>query len=53
MSITFQPEGRDFYALNGGPIFHFTEAISLYVNGETQEEVDALWEKLLAGDRRQ
>jgi predicted 3-demethylubiquinone-9 3-methyltransferase (glyoxalase superfamily) len=49
MSVTFQLEGQDFYALNGGPIFHFTEAISLYVNCETQEEVDALWKKLLAG----
>jgi predicted 3-demethylubiquinone-9 3-methyltransferase (glyoxalase superfamily) len=49
MSVTFQLEGQDFYALNGGPIFHFTEAISLYVSCETQEEVDALWIKLLAG----
>jgi predicted 3-demethylubiquinone-9 3-methyltransferase (glyoxalase superfamily) len=49
MSVTFQLEGQEFYALNGGPMFHFTEAISLYVNCEKQEEVDTLWEKLLAG----
>ncbi|HLZ88477.1 MAG TPA: VOC family protein [Puia sp.] len=49
MMVTFTLEGQDFYALNGGPLFHFTEAISLYVNCETQEEVDTLWNKLLAG----
>ena len=46
MSVRFQLEGQDFYALNGGPIFKFTEAISMFVNCESQEEVDALWEKL-------
>src|SRR5208283_3061154 len=49
MTATFQLEGQEFMALNGGPHFKFTEAISLFVNCETQEEVDALWEKLAAG----
>jgi len=49
MSVTFQLEGQDFMALNGGPHYHFTEAISLFVNCETQEEVDALWAKLCEG----
>ena len=49
MSVAFQLNGQDFYALNGGPLFKFTEAISLYINCETQEEVDDLWEKLSAG----
>src|SRR5436853_6209819 len=49
MSCTFQLEGQDFYALNGGPQFTFTPAISLFVNSETQQEVDQLWEKLSAG----
>ena len=49
MSVTFQLEGQPFYALNGGPQFKFTEAISLFVNCETQAEVDALWSKLIAG----
>jgi predicted 3-demethylubiquinone-9 3-methyltransferase (glyoxalase superfamily) len=46
MTITFQIEGQEFTALNGGPQFKFTEAISLLVNCETQQEVDELWEKL-------
>ncbi len=45
----FQLEGQEFIALNGGPQFKFTEAISLVVNCETQQEVDELWEKLTAG----
>jgi predicted 3-demethylubiquinone-9 3-methyltransferase (glyoxalase superfamily) len=49
MSATFQLEGQEFMALNGGPVFHFTEAISLFVDCKTQEEVDELWEKLSAG----
>src|SRR5205085_1000956 len=49
MSCTFQLEGQDFYALNGGPQFKFTPAISLFVNCETQQEVDELWEKLSRG----
>src|SRR3979411_1738958 len=51
MSATFQLEGQEFYALNGGPQFKFTPAISLFVNCETQAEVDELWEKLSAGGR--
>src|SRR2546422_7250701 len=51
MSVTFQLEGQDFYALNGGPQFKFTPAISLFVNCETQQEVDELWTKLSAGGR--
>lgn len=49
MTVTFTLEGQDFIALNGGPLFKFTEAISLYVNCETQEEVDTLWDTLIAG----
>src|SRR6266699_719291 len=48
---TFQLEGQEFYALNGGPQYTFTPAISLFVNCETQQEVDDLWAKLLAGGR--
>ena len=49
MSVTFQLAGQEFMALNGGPQFKFTEAISLFVNCETQEEVDELWAKLSEG----
>ena len=49
MSATFQLEGQDFYALNGGPAFTFSPAISFFVNCQTQEEVDELWEKLSEG----
>jgi predicted 3-demethylubiquinone-9 3-methyltransferase (glyoxalase superfamily) len=49
MSATFQLDGQDFFALNGGPLFKFTEAISFFVNCETQQEVDYFWEKLVAG----
>ena len=49
MTAEFQLEGQEFVALNGGPMFKFTEAISFVVNCETQEEVDEYWEKLLAG----
>jgi predicted 3-demethylubiquinone-9 3-methyltransferase (glyoxalase superfamily) len=51
MSATFQLEGQTFYALNGGPLYTFTPAISLFVNCETQQEVDDLWDKLSAGGR--
>jgi len=51
MTATFQLEGQQFYALNGGPQYSFTPAISLFVNCETQQEVDELWEKLSA-DRK-
>lgn len=49
MVISFQLEGQDFTALNGGPVFKFTEAISFMVDCKTQEEVDELWTKLTAG----
>jgi predicted 3-demethylubiquinone-9 3-methyltransferase (glyoxalase superfamily) len=49
MSATFEVEGQQFMALNGGPHFKFNEAISFFVNCETQEEVDELWEKLSEG----
>jgi len=49
MTVEFQLEGQDFVALNGGPHFTFTEAISFVVNCETQDEVDEFWEKLSAG----
>lgn len=49
MTGTFELDGQEFMALNGGPHFKFTEAISLFVNCETQEEVDELWEKLSEG----
>jgi predicted 3-demethylubiquinone-9 3-methyltransferase (glyoxalase superfamily) len=48
MSVTFQLDGQEFMALNGGPNFSFTPAISFFVNCETQAEVDELWEKLTA-----
>lgn len=49
LSITFQLAGQPFMALNGGPAFQFTEAISLFVNCATQEEIDNLWAKLSTG----
>ncbi len=49
MSVTFQLAGQDFIALNGGPQFKFTEAISLSVDGKTQKEVDELWKRLSEG----
>ncbi len=52
MSATFELEGQEFYALNGGPMFKFTEAISFFVNCETQQEVDELWEKLSEGGEK-
>src|ERR1700682_2627591 len=52
MSATFQLDGQDFFALNGGPQFKFTPAVSFFVNCETQQEVDELWEKLSAGGRK-
>lgn len=48
MSVSFELEGQAFHALNGGPHFSFTPAISLFIDGETQKEVDELWEKLSA-----
>ena len=52
MTVTFELDGQEFMALNGGPIFTFTEAISLSVNCKTQEEIDELWEKLSAGGEK-
>ena len=52
MTVKFQLDGQDFIALNGGPHFKFTEAISLVVNCETQEEVDEFWEKLSEGGEK-
>jgi predicted 3-demethylubiquinone-9 3-methyltransferase (glyoxalase superfamily) len=49
MTVTFQLEGQEFIALNGGARFKFTEAISLLVNCDTQKEVDELWSRLSAG----
>ena len=49
MTVEFQLMNQSFVALNGGPQFAFTEAISFVVNCETQDEVDAYWEKLTAG----
>ena len=51
MVATFQLEGQEFQALNGGPHYKFTPAISLFVNCETQQEMDELWEKLSEGGR--
>jgi predicted 3-demethylubiquinone-9 3-methyltransferase (glyoxalase superfamily) len=52
MTATFEIEGQSFMALNGGPHFKFTEAISLFVSVDTQQEVDALWDKLSAGGQK-
>lgn len=52
MSVSFELDGQPFMALNGGPLFHFTEAISMFVNCETQQEVNELWEKLSAGGEK-
>ena len=49
MTVSFELDGQDFVALNGGPQFKFAEAVSFVVNCETQEEIDYYWEKLTAG----
>jgi predicted 3-demethylubiquinone-9 3-methyltransferase (glyoxalase superfamily) len=49
MTVAFELDGQEFVALNGGPDFHFNEAISFIVNCETQEEVDTYWETLSEG----
>jgi predicted 3-demethylubiquinone-9 3-methyltransferase (glyoxalase superfamily) len=51
MIATFQLEGQDFIALNGGPQYTFTPAISLFVDCKTQQEVDELWERLSEGGK--
>jgi predicted 3-demethylubiquinone-9 3-methyltransferase (glyoxalase superfamily) len=48
MTVAFELDGQSFVALNGGPIFKFTEAVSFVVNCETQDEIDYFWEKLTA-----
>jgi predicted 3-demethylubiquinone-9 3-methyltransferase (glyoxalase superfamily) len=53
MTAAFQLEGQDLVALNGGPVYQFTPAISFAVNCETQEEVDYYWDRLLAGGEAQ
>ncbi len=52
MTVVFQIEGQEFVALNGGPQFTFTPAISFVVNCQTQAEVDELWEKLSEGGEK-
>ena len=52
MMVTFELDGQQFMALNGGPTFKFTPAISLFVNCETQQEVDELWDKLSEGGHK-
>jgi predicted 3-demethylubiquinone-9 3-methyltransferase (glyoxalase superfamily) len=49
MTVSFELDGQEFVALNGGPQFKFTEAVSFVVNCGTQEEIDYYWEKLTAG----
>jgi predicted 3-demethylubiquinone-9 3-methyltransferase (glyoxalase superfamily) len=49
MSVSFELEGQPFIALNGGPMFKFTEAVSLFVTCKDQKEVDYYWQKLLDG----
>ncbi len=49
MTVTFQLDGQEFVALNGGPVFTFNEAISLQIQCDTQEEVDYYWERLADG----
>jgi len=51
MTVVFQLDGQEFIALNGGPHFKFTEAISFSVDCKTQQEVDEYWEKLSAGGK--
>ena len=53
MTATFQLDGQEFMALNGGPEFTFSPALSFFVNCGTQEEVDELWEKLSEGGEKQ
>lgn len=53
MTVDFELDGQPFIALNGGPQFRFTEAISLVVNCETQKEIDHYWERLGAGGKIQ
>ena len=52
MTVTFEIQGQEFVALNGGPHFTFSEAISLMVRCETQKEIDEMWEKLSQGGEK-
>ena len=52
MTIAFELDGQEFTALNGGPQFKFTEAVSLVVHCQTQEEVDHFWERLSEGGEK-
>jgi predicted 3-demethylubiquinone-9 3-methyltransferase (glyoxalase superfamily) len=52
MTVNFSLDGQQFIALNGGPHYKLSPAISLFVNCETQQEVDELWDKLSAGGRK-
>ena len=51
MTVAFQIEGQDFLALNGGPAFKFTEAVSFMIQCENQKEIDYYWERLLEGGK--
>ena len=53
MSVTFELNGQEFIALNGGPQFTFSPAISFFVTCESQEEVDELWDRLIEGGQPQ
>ena len=53
LTVTFELDGQEFIALNGGPHYSFTPAISFFVNCETQEEVDRLWGRLVEGGQPQ
>jgi predicted 3-demethylubiquinone-9 3-methyltransferase (glyoxalase superfamily) len=53
MTVTFDLEGQQFMALNGGPVFKFSPAISFLISCETQEELDELWEKLSEGGEKE
>ena len=52
MTVNFELDGQQFIALNAGPHFKFTEAISFFINCETQEEVDMFWDKLSDGGEK-
>ncbi len=52
MTVVFELEGQEFIALNGGPVFTFSPAISLVVNCKTQKEVDELWKKMSEGGEK-
>lgn len=53
LTVKFKLDGQEFFGLNGGPGFKFTEAVSLMVQCENQKEIDTYWEKLLAGGGRE